>query len=546
MSDQLRREGDDLQRLLNDVRDEFGPTVQILSATKTRVGGVLGFFASQRYVVFAQVPETPPRAVRPAPPAIPEIPAIPAISAIPAPAAAPAPVVAPVSSVRASRVWGDVAAQSVAETPRIAAQSASSPPACLLPAFSAAPAVPRPSATDNVADPASLARQIFHIVDERAFEGEQPHPATPEPEQAEPEATPEPATPEQAFAAALAHAVKIQAAAAPLDTFPGPTERAEVTPQIRASPEALAQEPAEASTQVVAAPVQPPARQLPAPVVPPSTAEVFVPASAYAVKPAVFARIARPAPRAEVPAPPATALPDPAATALPAPPTPAPAPAAADPLPLPAATTAPTPRRPGSRPAAGDVVAVIGDIDVILSEATALLRRWRVPTDTVTQATLADAMEHSRALVLTGPTPGLLQPHQLDGRRWAKWREADVPVVVLIPTATLTRAGSRQFARQLVALGADRVLAVVDAREETETLRHWLRGFPGVHGLLAHHVGAARNPTDVAQLGLPVVSLDARSATAARWRTYFRGEPTSVGRAAITPAALAQHRIGAR
>ena len=59
MSEQLRREGDNLQRLLNDVRDEFGPTVRILSASKTRVGGVLGFFASQRYVVLAQVPERP-------------------------------------------------------------------------------------------------------------------------------------------------------------------------------------------------------------------------------------------------------------------------------------------------------------------------------------------------------------------------------------------------------------------------------------------------------------------------------------------------------
>ena len=155
-------------------------------------------------------------------------------------------------------------------------------------------------------------------------------------------------------------------------------------------------------------------------------------------------------------------------------------------------------------------------------------------------------MEDSQALVMTGPTPGLVRPDQLDDQRWARWRNADVPVVILIPTAALTRAGSRRLSDQLVALGADSVLAVVDARDETENLRHWLRGFPGVRGLLAHHVGAARNPTDVAQLGLPVVALDGRAATAARWRTYFRGETPSGGRAPSAQAAHSRHNVGAR
>ena len=101
-------------------------------------------------------------------------------------------------------------------------------------------------------------------------------------------------------------------------------------------------------------------------------------------------------------------------------------------------------------------------------------------TDTVTEATLTIAMETSQALVVTGPTPGLLASAHLDGQRWARWRDADVPVVVLVPTAQLAHAGSRQMERQLVALGADRVLAAVDATDKAETLRAWLRGFPGV------------------------------------------------------------------
>ena len=50
------------------IRQEFGPTVQIVSANKRRIGDVLGFFTRQRYVALAQVPEPAPRAVIPAAP----------------------------------------------------------------------------------------------------------------------------------------------------------------------------------------------------------------------------------------------------------------------------------------------------------------------------------------------------------------------------------------------------------------------------------------------------------------------------------------------
>ena len=85
-------------------------------------------------------------------------------------------------------------------------------------------------------------------------------------------------------------------------------------------------------------------------------------------------------------------------------------------------------------------------------------------------------------------------------------------------------------------LGTERVPAVVDARENTENLRHWLRGFPGVQGLLAQHVGAARNPTDGSRLSLPVVALDGRAAPATRSRMYFRSETAGAVRTPVVPA----------
>ena len=446
---------------LNDVHDEFGPTLRILSATKTRVGGVLGFFATARYVVLAEVPDAAP--------------------------AAP-------------------------------------------------PAAPAAAKLDTVEDPAALARRILHVDEEPPLEQ---------------------FTPEQAFAAALARAVEKQAAAMSADEGEPPVD---VEPPVEAP--AAVEPPVVVPTWVaVALPVEEPAPiavepfaevlfQAPAAVEPP--VEDAAPVSAYAVRPAVFTRIARPdTPRAAAAASPADA-PGTIPVLDPASPTAA---SAATPVTTPPTTEAdseaPRPARPpGTRPTAGDVVALIGDLDVIRSEAIALLRRWKVPTDTVadpgTQGLLALAMENSQALVVTGPTPGPMRPDQLDSDQWTCWRNADVPVVVLIPTAPLTRAGSRQISQQLVALGADRVLAVVDARAETANLRHWLRGFPGVGGLLAHHVGAARNPTDIAALGLPVVALDGRAATAARWRTYFRDNSASASSSTIAPAAPAKRRVDAR
>ena len=155
MSEQLRREGDNLQRLLEDIQQEFGPTVQIVSANKRRVGGVLGFFAKQQYVVLAQVsqPTTPTRPTRET-----------------------SPSAAAVGPLRAAKVWGDAAAKTVAVTPNLEPepgghqrhaadvlalvaglgapeQPTPAPSSSLIPTFSAAPA-PAPAPAPAASAPA--------------------------------------------------------------------------------------------------------------------------------------------------------------------------------------------------------------------------------------------------------------------------------------------------------------------------------------------------------------------------------------------------------
>jgi hypothetical protein len=51
-------EGHDVQLLLDRIRAEFGPGAKISGAEKTRVGGVLGFFAKEHYRVMIEAPET--------------------------------------------------------------------------------------------------------------------------------------------------------------------------------------------------------------------------------------------------------------------------------------------------------------------------------------------------------------------------------------------------------------------------------------------------------------------------------------------------------
>jgi hypothetical protein len=67
VSTRLLLEGSDLAELMGHVRAEFGPNARIIHAERVRSGGVVGFFARERYELTVDVPEAPlarPRGLR--------------------------------------------------------------------------------------------------------------------------------------------------------------------------------------------------------------------------------------------------------------------------------------------------------------------------------------------------------------------------------------------------------------------------------------------------------------------------------------------------
>lgn len=64
MPRRLQREGDSLQAILADARQEFGPGARIVAAERTITGGIAGFFGREHYVATVEVPSAarrPPR-----------------------------------------------------------------------------------------------------------------------------------------------------------------------------------------------------------------------------------------------------------------------------------------------------------------------------------------------------------------------------------------------------------------------------------------------------------------------------------------------------
>ena len=57
MATTLLLEGDDLEALLARARAEGGPHARIVRAEKLRHGGVLGFFAKEKFEVALEVPD---------------------------------------------------------------------------------------------------------------------------------------------------------------------------------------------------------------------------------------------------------------------------------------------------------------------------------------------------------------------------------------------------------------------------------------------------------------------------------------------------------
>ena len=62
MATTLLLEADDLELLLERAHAEGGPAARIVRAEKIRHGGVLGFFAKERFEVALEIPDLPQQA----------------------------------------------------------------------------------------------------------------------------------------------------------------------------------------------------------------------------------------------------------------------------------------------------------------------------------------------------------------------------------------------------------------------------------------------------------------------------------------------------
>ncbi|MGN6299511.1 MAG: hypothetical protein ACTHN8_00275 [Angustibacter sp.] len=132
------------------------------------------------------------------------------------------------------------------------------------------------------------------------------------------------------------------------------------------------------------------------------------------------------------------------------------------------------------------------------------------PAVAVARAWLAECGEDDSALVGAGGVPAV------DGRLVAAGR----PSLVVLTTDGTT-AGARGVARQLAAVGAGSVTAVVDARWDVTTTRRHLdvlrESGARLDALAAHGVRDCADPLSLLALDVPVTWLDARPATLGTW-----------------------------
>ncbi len=153
-------------------------------------------------------------------------------------------------------------------------------------------------------------------------------------------------------------------------------------------------------------------------------------------------------------------------------------------------------------PRAGHLVAVVGEREAALTEARSIAADLRLGRD---------------AVVLVG-RGGLVTTDQARTCA-ATVRLGEVPAVVVVESDLgADQAWTRQVLR---ALTPDQVVAAVDATRRPSDTSAWLgslavRGFD-VEAVRAHRVAATGEPGSVLGLGVPVASIDGRSASPREW-----------------------------
>jgi hypothetical protein len=153
----------------------------------------------------------------------------------------------------------------------------------------------------------------------------------------------------------------------------------------------------------------------------------------------------------------------------------------------------------------GRIVMVAGELPAALDVAGWVCRRMRVSASSMLVAGADVSGDHRR---VNGPEHAATLAAEL--------KAGDAPVVVVVDAPVGELDGGLWAAAMADALGADAVIAVVDATRKTADLRRHLNDLGTVRALAVHAESVAVDPNTVLDLGVPVMLVDGRPAETAK------------------------------
>jgi hypothetical protein len=156
----------------------------------------------------------------------------------------------------------------------------------------------------------------------------------------------------------------------------------------------------------------------------------------------------------------------------------------------------------------GSVIAVVGEAGSALAVGAQVGAKCNPDHDGVI---LASAEHHPNV-----PAWMHLRDVRAATSRRRGWHRRRTPVVVAV-SATPSPDVGPWAARMLEALEPSLTLGVVDARLKVEDIAEWTNLIGGLDAIALEHASATTSPAAVLHLNVPVMYLDGRVATAARW-----------------------------
>ncbi len=168
---------------------------------------------------------------------------------------------------------------------------------------------------------------------------------------------------------------------------------------------------------------------------------------------------------------------------------------------LPAPPVAPT--------GAGEVLAVVGDGHTAWASAIELAERLGLDPDQITLIARAG----STVRVPAARRVDTVEAAQARGERWRKRPTASITVI-----DTSMAPSSVEWSRDVLdALQPTATWAVVPATSKTHDIAIWLDRLDSADALIVTNVEGSADPASVLGLGVPVATIEGRTATAGAW-----------------------------